>query len=1220
MARIDEKYTEALGNFNKSLGLIVELLEQQVKNKDTDILESMLKNMGDNLNKIVEDLKEVKDINKKILSQNDKILQEIKSIKNKNESGMFGQVSDPRNKNKIIDGVKIITLISVGVLAIGLAFKIIGHVDFLSVIGLGISISIVAVTFAYISEKMKNVSIGRTLVLSGLLVVISYALTMSSRILMFTAPLTLKNMISISFTALAIGGALFLLSKSIEKIHFNLRTIIGFLLLPFLAPLVSTAIVLSSHILKNAATIDFKTILSVTFTSIALGIALYAITTAVSKMNMKSSVIQMLTKGAVFGALIGAVAGGIVLASWLLSKVSPISLMQGLTAIFVAITLGIVLFAVSKVIEFTEGISILKALAIGALMVVAAWAIKKSSEILSGVVPFSFTFALGLVLTSLAIGISLLAFVPAWKMFGKSWFSKASVFDTAKNVIIVAATIALSSWIISMGNYTGNVPGYKWSFEVGTSLVVFGGFMIGLATLQKKAGFTPKFDGKDIMNIILTASAIVATSWILQLGMYNKYPSTEWVTNVGISLVLFGGSMFLLGKFDPSGSMILQGVISTLLISGTIWLVSKILGAGSYDKFPSTDWIKNVGVSIVVFGGSMLLLGQFSNPIIMTLGALSVLLISGTIWLVSKILNKGSYEKFPSLEWSAGVGLSLFTFGTGMLTLGLIAIVGFLALLAGAGAMVMIAGTIVEVAKILSSGNFTGGPSLDWATGTGLLLGTVSASVLALGILTMTGLGYIAILAGVKMMKHIAQSIVDVSKILAGGTYVGGPTLEWAEGVGTAIMAFASAISSMGMATGGIMSLFTGIDVNQMKQSISAVVDGMVEANRKLSDPTLNWTKNFPSEEWALGVGTAVTKFAEASRSLTGGWFSRDITSEFSGMVDILMGGILSAARQMQESKNINWESLPYPSTEWITNIGSAIQSFIDLSRSIRGGWFSKNISDEFNKNINVLLTGLISVGTRFSTSPANLIKWNSLPYPKEEWIKNISDSVYAFINLSKKDFNTNDIKNLDNMIDAMISVAKKFNQNEKLFTTTSNIGKFASDLRELSTSIPTKEMTDRLNSLSDSLSKISGYGISTSTSIWLLSKSLKSLGQTIQEIDMTVFDKLTKFSSSFVAISLIDNMKLQQTIDIIKNKKLDIKAVMDDNSSRFTGVIPPYLQGNTTTVNSPFMNTESISNPLQELVNINKSIDKNIMELVKYKKSETEATDNYTIPVGKSF
>jgi hypothetical protein len=1150
-SNFDTKYIDALNNYSKSLEEIVLLLQQQVDNKDTDIVESLTKNMSENIGKIIEDLDEIRNTTKDIQSNTNKILQEIKDIKNQKESGLFGQVSDPSNKNKIVDGIKIITLIAGGVLAIGLAFKLIGDVDILSVITLGISITLLAVTFTYINEKLKNQSIGRTLALTGMVLIMSLSVMLASKILIQTAPLSLNTMLAVTFTALTMGGALYLLSQSFDKIKFNFKTLIGFLLLPILTPIVAMSIVTSSHIFKNAATIGFNTILSVAFTSVALGVALYAISTAISKMNTSASVMSMLTKGAVFGVIIAAVAGGIVSGSMLLSKVTPISLMQGLTAIFTAVTLGIILYAVSKVIEFTDGISIMKAIAVGALMLVAAWSIKKASDILSGVIPFSFSFAIGLVVTSIAIGIALIAFSFAWKLFSQNLISYtgaggSSPLKTAYTILVAAMTVALVSQILTLGNYSGIYPNWEWSLQVGMSLVIFGGAMI---TIHKYFGdeFKDiKKIGMSLLTIVGIATTIMLTSWILSVGKYDKKPDIDWVKNVGISLVTFGGVVlafgYIMGFSGGTGYLaLLLGLVAIVGIAVAIVATSYILSVGDYSLYPNSKWLTGVGAAV----------GAFS-----LLGPLAVL---GVVFAI------------PILA---------------------------------------VAGTIALVSKIISLGNYTKGPSLEWATGTGLLMTAFSVSAIALGLIAMTGIGALAIIAGVAMMRYVAKSIVDISKILAGGTYVGGPTFEWANGVGTAITAFASAISTMGLATGGIMSLFVGIDVNKMKQAISTIVDGMVEANRKLSDPSLNWSSNYPSKEWADGVGTAVSKFAEASRSLRGNILQSDMTKSFIPVVGVLMDGIIASAKKMQGTYDINWNSLPYPNSEWVTNVGNALQSFIDLSRALRGNLLEKNIINTFVSTVDTLITGLIHIGTKFSIGVGGLIKWSSLSYPKKEWVENINNAITSFIILSRKEYKLNDITNINRLIDTIISIANRLNNNN---FNSNAINKFAIDLKTLTDNVPTKDVVDRLALLSDSIIKISNIGLSTSASIYMLSKSLKNLGETITEIDMNTFDKLTKFSSSFTALSLIDNLKLQETINIIKAKRLDIKAVLDDNSASRYSINTPNSVGNYT-INSPFLDTNKIANPLNDLVEYNKNIDKNIQEMLNIQRNinTEDATSPY--------
>lgn len=153
MARIDEKYIENLQNFTSSLENIVELMKTQQKEQSTttDVVDQFLKNFdAAKISKIVEDLEVINKNSKSTLSNTEKILAEVKAIKAQKESGGFGTIADPANKNKILDGVKIITMIAGGILAIGLAFKMISPVDIASVLVLGVAIAAMSYSFAKI--------------------------------------------------------------------------------------------------------------------------------------------------------------------------------------------------------------------------------------------------------------------------------------------------------------------------------------------------------------------------------------------------------------------------------------------------------------------------------------------------------------------------------------------------------------------------------------------------------------------------------------------------------------------------------------------------------------------------------------------------------------------------------------------------------------------------------------------------------------------------------------------------------------------------------------------------------------------------------------------------------------------------------------------------------------------------------------------------------------
>ena len=296
---------------------------------------------------------------------------------------------------------------------------------------------------------------------------------------------------------------------------------------------------------------------------------------------------------------------------------------------------------------------------------------------------------------------------------------------------------------------------------------------------------------------------------------------------------------------------------------------------------------------------------------------------------------------------------------------------------------------------------------------------------------------------------------------------------------------------------------------------------------------------------------------------------------------------------------------------DWIKATGSLLTSSTKLLLLI-----GTMILGTFGLGLAALTWGSIAallVATTIVTVSKILSSGNYIAGPKTGWVDSINNSITTFINLSNKGLNKDNITNLEYLVDIIISIAKKFSK-----TTFSDAGieinKFSISLKDLTNNIPAKDLIDKLSSLSDSITKISSIGMSTSLSIYLLSKSLKDLGDTIEDMDMTTFDKLTKFSSSFTAISLIDNLKLQQTIDTIKSKKLDIKAVIDD-SPKFSN-ISPYQPGDVTTINSPFMNTEKISDPLNDLVTYNKNIDKNIQELLKIQKDSAANSGDYKISI----
>jgi len=79
-------------------------------------------------------------------------------------------------------GIGTILLIAGAVLAIGMAFKLVGKVDFLSVISLSLAMTLVSIAFEKIG-KLK-LTMEQTAITAGSLVIMSIAIAISSLVLL----------------------------------------------------------------------------------------------------------------------------------------------------------------------------------------------------------------------------------------------------------------------------------------------------------------------------------------------------------------------------------------------------------------------------------------------------------------------------------------------------------------------------------------------------------------------------------------------------------------------------------------------------------------------------------------------------------------------------------------------------------------------------------------------------------------------------------------------------------------------------------------------------------------------------------------------------------------------------------------------------------------------------------------------------------------------------
>ena len=627
---MDKKLLEALTGLSQALEYLSETLDKSDKDKGpkSNVGKSII---GANINKQIESINNgVKSIQKdtKEILKNQQTIIEL-SRKQREPETAYGNIKTTQQKQKVKDGVSMILMISAGVLALGLAFKLTSGIDFKSVLALAISMPLLAIAF----EKMSKFKVDKDVIKTSLLLSTSVAL--SSIILSLVKPISLRQAI----TAILIGTTLTALSFGLGKLSMGISKIEKADKFYNQAPLV-----------------------------------LVSLSTAIA------------------------------LSSYILGRVSPISLSQAVTSILIASTFVAISFGLEKI---SKSVSDLKdpdkfvTTAPKVLLAIAA-SIVLSSFIFKLTQPIPISTLLNITILSVALSVISVVLGGSLYLLTKFGDIDKGIFSMVK----IAAAVMASSLLFSLGSYD-IYPTFDWILSTGATFIAYGliSFLMGLVSEQVTDGIVP---------LIGVAAAIMASSLLISFGNYENYPTLDWAIGVGLSLGVFGLGAVLLGTqaFDP---MFYLGLPLMALVAGTILAVSYIFNAGSYKNYPNLNWATGVGLSLGAFGLGAVLLGiQAINPLFY-IGLGTILSMSLLINEVSNIFSKGNYNtKYPNKNWIEGVGNSLSSFANiigkiGISGIALNAIGSFL----GEGPL-DIAKNIVQVDSILGIGKFTNYPTESW--------------------------------------------------------------------------------------------------------------------------------------------------------------------------------------------------------------------------------------------------------------------------------------------------------------------------------------------------------------------------------------------------------------------------------------------------------------------------------------------------------------------------
>ena len=709
---MDEKILNALTDLGAALDAVAQSLADKSAKSDAGKTLQQIDKIETRLEAIANGVKSIKSDTQEIL-KNQQTLLKISSDK-KGKTELFEASGE--KKSKIKDGVGTILMIAAGVLAIGVAFKLIGSVNFLSVIALSIALPLVAMAFEKIAQ-LKDLKASEMRNLFFVTVSMAASITAASLVMQFIRPITFSQ----GLTAILIAG---------------------------------------------------------TFAAISFGIG--KITEGIKKVTARDIIMMP--------AVLFAVGLSIALASQVMRMIHPISFTQGLTAILIAGTFAIIGFSMEKITKGIKGITPAQAIMMPLILVSFAAAIVGSSMLMQ--------------------------------------FIKTIKPEQGLTAVVIALTLALMSLALPALSYAVKNTSLKDAFLM-TLILPLLATAIWLSSIPLSR--TTNVDPGLLLNIVLQS---IATA---------------------IMAVVLGATIWALNKLGLGLGEIIEGGLSILALAGVMSISSQILSTGAYDIYPSLDWALGVGLSLLAFGLAAIELGTVVmtgiGDVALLAGGAAILGLSGVIIGAAAILNQGQYGNYPTFDWSTGVALSLAAFGLGVMTLGGLIVgsfgAGLLVLAAGAKGIMIVSQAIVDSAAILKTGDYTGGPDKDWAEGISLALGAFAPVFKILfdrGILGLFSKGPSAddfanaittVSSGIVTAGMFFKSVPDIWK--------GGPTADWAAGVGGAIGAFAPVFDALSKSSG----LFgSGPTPDDMVNAIVGISNAIVMSSIILANG--NYTNTLP--------------------------------------------------------------------------------------------------------------------------------------------------------------------------------------------------------------------------------------------------------------------------------------------------------------------------------------------------------------------------------------
>jgi hypothetical protein len=1132
---MDKKLLDALNNLSFALEELVTSMSESKKDKNKSATSTALTSgkIEKKLELINKGIKDLKSDNKKILKNQEELLKIAKSQK---KESVVGDAGDPKQKSKIKDGVATIILIAVGVLAIGLAFKIIGKINIVTVLALAFVLPILAYSFEKIA-KSKDLNPKRMEEVTKVIIWMAVAVTGASFILSLMVPLSLPKLISAVLISGAFVGFSYALPNLIKGFKGITATSIKNMVLfgPLVLLTLSLAISLSSWVLQMVKPVGFFklfTAIMISAAFVGLAYSLPKILKAFKGVEPMSVANMVLFGPLIFVALSAAIAGS----SWILQMVKPVGFFKLVTVILISAAFAALGYGLNKILTSFKGIRPDEAAIAAALMpilfVALALAITASSLIFQNIKVVGF-FKL---LTALIIGVIFIPLAYALPYIAKAIekidIKKAWMIPVA--LVLLATAIMLSSYLFDL---TTPIPFMKLLNILFQSILLAAiGFVFSFViSIIAKISIGDMLKGGVVL--IGLAAVVMVSSLIFNLGTYENYPGLFWVLGVAASLAAFAFGALTIGAlvFGPQALVVAAGLAAILVIAGTIVAASYILNEGSYDAYPGLFWIAGVGASLTVFSALAVALGL--TGLLAMIGLPFMISIANTIVEISNILGSGKYDLPGFTSWALSVALLYGVFTPILLILAPIAVANAVASAFGANPwkmagdmMISIAQTMVDVSNVLAKGNYKGGPTVEWAGGVAIALGAfapIYGMLVRNKIMEFLGGGGIGPDDFNQAIRTVVGGIQFAADAFAGFAEKAYPKKEWAEGVGLAISSFAPVYDILAKSKDGWLSK-GGPTPEEFTRAIMVVCQGILDAAEFFGENIAAFDlSKVPKKEWGESVGGAIKAFSPALEFITknGKWWK-------SADPEIIGKAIRATAYGIRDASLIlgDGDYTDGVKKEWVDTTSTAIRAYVDLAMWLvkqKGMTRSMNFLHKVSRNISNV-SNTLADGTYTNSFTA-------------EWVKMLDDGVTSYVHLAmwvnKQDGVQAAMGFFYNQVTwYILKTSERFSEIGKNMKTVNknwmtNVSDNVKEYVMLAQWITENNVdSGTIMDTVDSMYKMS-FGYSA------LATSIKKLNSTLEELDVEKLNALRNLNASVVLMSLMDPDQFASMMDELEDK-----------------------------------------------------------------------------------